>query len=65
MKFSKAQLTDDWVNWKGGRQPVEDEHLVEVELWGGTTRFKCYANHIEWDYNRPKGDWIVRFRIIN
>lgn len=51
--------TNDWIDWRGGEQPVPDGALVDVELDDGSIDHEELAQDIEWTRTR-----IIRYRVI-
>lgn len=52
----------EWIEWKGGDCPVDDEQRVEVKLRNGSLREE-HAHYFIWDHWESSGD-IIAYRII-
>ncbi|MFC3206903.1 hypothetical protein [Aquamicrobium soli] len=50
----------DWIEWKGGAQPVSDDVLVEV-LFGSGKRLTEFADYLNW---RAPNTSITAYRIV-
>lgn len=53
---------DDWVEWCGGDQPVEDCTKVEIRTRNGD-EWEGYANIWQWSHNGSEYD-IVAYRVV-
>ena len=56
-----------WIRWRGGKQPVEDETMVQVEFdsQGDENDTNGMARHFNWAH-RSHDYWmnIVAFRVL-
>jgi hypothetical protein len=55
-------MSNDWIYWRGGKQPVADNTLVEVARRDGTTG-ESHAQIYRWDHQENCGD-IMRYRVV-
>lgn len=57
----------DWIEWKGGEQPVADETEVEVR-WTDLTTDRAHAGSLCWlhapEYLGPRDFDIIAYRIV-
>jgi len=52
----------DWIEWKGGTCPVDDEY-VDVLLRNGDKMFAWHCHHIDWGRDIPKPDHVIAYRV--
>lgn len=57
------QAQGDWIEWSGGKCPVEGGSKVEVELGDGR-KYKRRADHFEW-HHEGDGTDIIAYRVVS
>lgn len=58
-----AQDNDGWIEWKGGKQPVGDNVLVEIKIRGGRYLYPALSGSWNWIWINNSED-IIAYRII-
>lgn len=56
---------DGWIEWGGGKRPVDTTILVEVKYADGGLE-KCFAGELRWgwQFDGNGGGDIVRYRVV-
>jgi len=55
-------MRGEWIAWDGGKQPVSNKTLVEVEFRGGAID-EDLASHWYWQHDADESD-IVAYRVV-
>ena len=55
----------EWIKHDGKSCPVSDDAIVYVKFRDGSSPNGIYrATYWEWDWNRPKDDRIIAYRVV-
>jgi len=55
---------NDWIDWRGGDCPVNDDVLVEV-IFGDMKESKLPANWFDWSHGEFNVLNIIAYRVVN
>jgi len=60
-----VDLTDGWIEWKGGDCPVEEGTPVEVRFQNGKpSNGSCAAEEWDWSHGDASGFDIIAYRVV-